>query len=349
MQESDGAQDTILEVRDATVTYDMDRGQARVLDDINLDIERGETFGVAGESGCGKSMLASGLLDGVPEPGILSGEITYYPQEGDPIDLLELSASELRRVRWEEIAMVFQGAMNSFNPVKPIKSHFIDTINAHNADKEARMEHARELLVDLNLDPDRILSPETYGHNLSGGQKQRVLIALSLLLEPEVLVLDEPTASLDLLMQRNILGLLQDVKERFNLTMVVVSHDLPIISAFADRVGVMYAFEMVEKGDVDDVLYNASHPYARSLLRATPDLMTPLEGIQTVEGTSPDPVNTPSGCSFHPRCPVADDRCEIEDPNLVEMDEGTDHRAACFYTDQGKEAISTVLSKEDDQ
>lgn len=332
--------DTIIEIRNARVTFDMSRGQASVLNDIDVDIYRGETLGIAGESGCGKSMFASTLLDAVRDPGVLHGEVTYYPEEGDPIDLLDLAKGDLDRIRWREIAMVFQGALSSFNPTTTVRSHFEETLDAHNEDKDEGMEHARELMRDLNLDPDRIL--DSYQHELSGGQRQRALVALSLLLEPEVLVLDEPTASLDLLMQRKILRLLHKVKKKYDLTLVLISHDLPVISGFADRLGVMYGFEFVEFGETADVMYNAAHPYTRSLLRSTPDLETPIEDIVTVEGTSPDPVNIPSGCPYHPRCPVADDRCEIEKPSLAELDEAN-HQAACFYTDQAKNSLPVSL------
>ncbi|MCU4743985.1 ABC transporter ATP-binding protein [Halobacteria archaeon AArc-m2/3/4] len=340
------SKDTIIEVRNASVTFDMNRGRGRVLDDVDLDVYRGETLGIAGESGSGKSMLASALLDAVEDPGMLTGDVTYYPEDGDPIDILELDNSDLQRLRWEEIAMVFQGAMDSFNPTVPIKAHFVDTLEAHNADVEEGLQRARSIMHDLNLDPERILEVDTYQHELSGGQRQRILIALSLILEPELLVLDEPTGALDLLMQRKILKLLHEIKDDYNLTMLIVSHDLPIISAFADRVGVMYAFELVERGDVEDVLYNPSHPYTRSLLRATPDPQTPLDEITTVDGSAPDPVNIPSGCTFHPRCPVAGDRCEIEEPDMVEVDDETEHVASCFYQEEGKEEIPAPVSKE---
>ena len=328
-------EDVILEIEDADVSFDMNRGQARVLNDVSLDVYRGEKLGIVGESGCGKSIFASALMDAVTDPGQLSGSITYYPENNEPTDILELNNTQLNRLRWEEMAMVFQGAMNSFNPSKPIGTHFKETLAAHNAEKEEGMERARDLLRDLQLDPERIL--ESYQHELSGGQKQRVLIALSLILNPEVLVMDEPTAALDLLMQRKILRLLLEIKEEYNLTIVFITHDLPIASGFVDRLAVMYAFEFVELGGIKDVMHNAAHPYTRALLRSTPNLEMSVDEIETVGGSSPDPINIPSGCPYHPRCPVADDRCEIEEPELVDVED--DHAAACFYTDRAQDEI----------
>lgn len=343
--ESTQKHDVVLEVNNANVNYRMSRGQARVLNDVSIDIRRGEVLGVVGESGSGKSLFASTLLDDVADPGQLSGEITYHPEDGDPINLLDLGTRDLRRIRWEEIAMMFQGAMGSFNPTKPIRTHFEETLKAHNADKEEGMERAREIMGDLNLDPDRVL--DSYQHQLSGGQRQRILIALSLILEPEVLILDEPTASLDLLMQRSILRLLYDIKDDYGLTLVIITHDLPVVAGFADRLAVMYAFEFVEIGETEDVMRNGAHPYTRALLRSTPSIDSSIENIERIEGSSPDPVNIPSGCSYHPRCPVSSDRCEIEDPELLNLED--DHRAACFYTDQAKNSIPVSLTGGDDE
>ncbi|WP_459190690.1 ABC transporter ATP-binding protein [Halosimplex sp. J119] len=337
--------DTVLEVRDATVTYEMGRGQARVLNEIDLDIYRGETLGIVGESGSGKSMFASTLMDAVEEPGVLRGEITYYPEEGEPVDITELEGGDTKRLRWEEIALVSQGAMSAFNPTKPIRTHFEETLSAHNADKDEGMERARSIMRDLNLDPDAILGE--YQHELSGGQRQRALVALGLLLEPEVLILDEPTAALDLLMQRSILRLLYEIKEDYDITLIVISHDLPVVSGFVDRLGVMYAFEFVELGETRDVMHEGAHPYTRALLRSTPNLAMEVDDITTIEGSSPDPINIPSGCSYSPRCPVADDRCTIEDPDLIELED--DHDVACFYPDRARKELPVTLSEDDSQ
>jgi oligopeptide/dipeptide ABC transporter ATP-binding protein len=337
----------VLEVTDVSVTFDMDRGVGRVLDDVSIEIERGEILGIVGESGSGKSMFAASLLDAVVEPGNLNGEIRYRTTDGRDVDVLGLSDRDLRRFRWEAVSMVFQGAMNSFNPTITVREHFHDTIDAHNADRSATMERARSLLTDLHLETDRVLS--SYPHELSGGQKQRALIALSLILRPNVLVMDEPTAALDLLMQRSIIEILTDLQETYDFSLVFITHDLPLVKDLCDRLAVMYAFEFIETGPTRDVIGNARHPYTRALLNATPNLDTPLDEMKPIVGKSPDPVNVPPGCSYHPRCPLADDRCEEEDPKLVSV--GDNHRAACFYWDDVPDQIplSTASEEENDE
>src|SRR6056297_3623635 len=327
------ATDPIIEMRNAKVTYD--DGETFVLDDVSMAIERNEVVGVVGESGSGKSMFASAMLDAIPDPGRLSGEILYHKADGTTIDVLELSQEELRQFRWEEVAMVFQGAMSSFNPTMKVGGHFRETLKAHDAHVTEGMEFARELLADLYLDPDRVL--DSYPHELSGGMQQRALIALSLVLEPNVLVMDEPTAALDLLMQRSILMLLQELQEKYDLTMVFITHDLPLVAALADRMAVMYAFDLIEVAPRDQLIGNSGHPYTRALLNSTPNLDAPLEEMRAIEGQSPAPINVPSGCSYAPRCPLATDECRSEDPGFY--DTGPSHSTACHHWEQARETI----------
>jgi len=330
--------DTIMKVRDTSVTFDMDRGESRVLDSVDMDIQRNEIIGVVGESGSGKSMFASALLDAIVDPGLLTGDITYYPESGgEGQDILEFDKEERRQYRWEEVSMVFQGAMSSFNPVRKIETHFIETLTAHDENVEEGLERAREILRDLYLDPDRVL--ESYPHELSGGMTQRALIALSLVLEPEVLVMDEPTAALDLLMQRSIISLIRDLKERYDLTIVFITHDLPLVADIADRISVLYAFEFIEIGPTNEILEDAKHPYTRLLLKSTPNLGSPIEDMRPVEGSAPDPVNVPEGCSFHPRCPLADEQCVAENPGPYEVSGGGDHFAHCHHWEDASDAI----------
>jgi oligopeptide/dipeptide ABC transporter ATP-binding protein len=241
--------------------------------------------------------------------------------------------------------MVFQGAMSSFNPTMKIRGHFEETIHAHRASYTERMAHGRQLLEDLYLDPDRVMN--AYPHELSGGMKQRALIALSLLLEPDVLVMDEPTAALDLLMQRSILTLLADLQENYNLTVVFITHDLPLVAGLADRLGVMYAFDFVEYGPSAEVVKEAAHPYTRALLRSVPSVDSSLEEMKPIEGEAPDPVNVPTGCSYHPRCPIANDDCVQYAPPFQTV--GTSHQAACFYSERSRDSIEYSLLSENEE
>jgi peptide/nickel transport system ATP-binding protein len=333
-QNSLGVRDPIIQINNASVTYD--GGTSYVLDHVSLEIERNEILGIVGESGSGKSMLASAMLDAIPDPGLLSGEVLYRSSDNTTTDVLELDKASLRSMRWEEISMVFQGAMSSFNPTMGIREHFIETLDAHEANRDEGMERARELLSDLYLDPDRVL--DSYPHELSGGMRQRALIALSLVLDPDLLVMDEPTAALDLLMQRSILLLLNNLRKKYDLTMVFITHDLPLVAALADRLAVMYGFRLVELAETQEIVEHGAHPYTRALLNSTPNLDAPLAEMEPIPGKSPAPINLPSGCAYHPRCPLADEQCRIEVPDYHMATEK--HGAACFHWQEAIESIS---------
>ena len=330
----EGADDPIIEVEDTNVTFN--DGHTYVLDDANVDIDRHEVLGIVGESGSGKSMFASALLDAIPDPGVLSGKIHYHPEDGDTVDILELSDEELRQFRWEEVSLVFQGAMSSFNPTMEVGTHFEETLKAHDKNVSEGLAFARELLENLYLEPDRVLG--SYPHELSGGMQQRALIALSMVLDPEVLVMDEPTAALDLLMQRSILTLLEELQNEYDLTIVFITHDLPLVASLADRMAIIYAFQFAEIGPRDDIIQNSGHPYTRKLLNATPNLDAPLSEMQPIEGEGPAPINVPSGCRFHPRCPLATEECRTDDPPLVSHDDN-EHRSACHHWEEAREEI----------
>ena len=329
------AEDVVLECRDLSVSFEMNRGTSRVLHDVDMDIRRGEILGIVGESGSGKSMFASALLNAVVSPGRTDGTVTYYPpvdgadeaDETEPVEVLDLDKGPLRNLRWEDISMVFQGAMSSFNPTMGFREHFVETLDAHGYDVAAGIERAKELLSDLYLDPERVLG--AYPHELSGGMKQRVLIALALVLEPEVLVMDEPTAALDLLMQRSIISLLSDLRDKYDLTMVFITHDLPLVTKLADRIGVLYAFEFAEVGDTTEMVHDPKHPYTRALLNATPNLDAPLSEMRPIEGSAPDPVDVPAGCPYHGRCPLATTECEDVKPAMDAV--SSTHEVACHH------------------
>ncbi|WP_415383323.1 ABC transporter ATP-binding protein [Halosimplex sp. TS25] len=334
-ERSPSVDEPILELHNTSVTFSMDRGTSRVLNDVSFEVQREEILGVVGESGSGKSMFASSLLDAVVEPGTVNGEVRYRTDAGDQVNLLDLSKEELRRLRWEEISMVFQGAQSSFNPTMRIREHFELVLEAHDKPVDEGLSHARDLISDLYMDPDRVL--DSYPHELSGGMQQRALIAYSLVLKPNVLVMDEPTAALDLLMQQSILSLLEELQETYDLTVIFITHDLPLVAGLADRLAVMYAFEFVEFGPADEILDNPTHPYTRALLRSVPNLDTPLGEMSPIEGSAPDPVNIPDGCTYHPRCPLADETCVQEDPGFYDV--GDEHETACHHWEAAEDAI----------
>jgi len=337
--------DVIARLEDLSVSFDMsdtEGPEARVIDEVDLDIYRNEIVGIVGESGSGKSMLASALLDAVPKPGRTTGTVTYYPDdERDEVSVLDLDKKSLKSVRWEDISMVFQGAMSSFNPTMTIRGHFLETIDAHDMDRAERMEHGKDLLKDLHLNPTRVL--DSYPNELSGGMRQRALVALSLLLDPDILVMDEPTAALDLLMQRSIISMLATLQEEYDLTIVFITHDLPLVAGLVDRLAVLYAFQIVEIGEKREMLENAAHPYTRALIGAVPKISTPVDEMRPIEGYGPDPMNVPSGCSYHPRCPLADTECIDEEPSLEAVD--STHEVACFHWEQAEETIPYVLDQ----
>lgn len=334
--------DVVLELDDVSVTFD--GGESNVLNDVSFTVERGETIGIVGESGSGKSMFASSLLDAVVEPGEVSGEITFYPADREPVTISDLSQSELKeQVRWKELTFVVQSAQSAFNPTMSIRQHFLETFNTHDVDKREGMKDARETCKDLYLNPDQVLG--SYPHQLSGGMKQRALLALSVVLDPEVLILDEPTASLDLLMQRAIITLLSDIKEKYDLTIVFVTHNLNLISVIADRLGVMYAFEFVELGPTEEILTRATHPYTRALLNSVPNISSSVETMRGISGKSPSPKQVPSGCSYHTRCPISTESCREEDPPLDPV--GDDHTAACLYSESARDEVPLEIGTEE--
>ncbi len=294
---------------------------------ITIDLYRGESLALIGESGSGKTTLGLSLIRLLPGSGrVRSGSILYEP-DGRTQDILSMSEEAMRRFRWQEIAMVFQSALNAFNPVLRIWDQIYDTVKAHDGmSKQEARKRGLELLKMLQLDPERVI--RSYPHELSGGMRQRVLIAVSLLLNPKILILDEPTTALDILTQRNIIDLLRKIKTELDLSMVFISHDLSLAAELADRVATMYAGSVVEIGPVNDMFYRPRHPYTVGLIKAVPTVTGDYRELFSIPGSPPDLVDLPSGCKFHERCDRATKRCHEEEPELVPVGDG--HYVRCF-------------------
>ena len=318
----------LLSVRDVAIEYRSRRGPVQAVRGVSFDVADGETVAIIGESGSGKTTLAVALIDLVPRSARITRGSIEFSGRGGTQDVLEMDDGELRRFRWYEAAMVFQSALNSFNPVISIWAQFLDTARAHGMnDARAVRAKADELLDLVHLDAGRVLP--AYAHELSGGMKQRVLIALSLLLGPRLLILDEPTTALDILTQRAIIDLLRDLRTKLGFAMVFISHDLSLAAELADRVLTMYAGRIVEEARVGDLFYRPRHPYSVGLLRAVPRVSGEVGALSSIPGTPPDLIHPPSGCAYHPRCPFAIERCRVEDPALEPVDTPS-HTAACI-------------------
>ncbi len=311
----------LLEVRNLKTYYYTLRGVVRAVDDVSFALERGEVLGIAGESGCGKSTLAWTLLGLVPPPGRIAGGRIVL----DGIDITKLSENDLRKkVRWKKVSMIFQGAMNALTPVFTIEDQLAEPLIIH---KGMRKDEARERIVQMlkavGLDETVM---KRYPHELSGGQKQRVIIAMALLLNPDLVIADEPTTALDVIVQAQIMNLFKEIKKKYNIGMIFITHDLSLIAEIADKVAIMYAGKIVEIGSSDQVFGNPRHPYTQGLLRSIPRIRS-KEKITWIPGVPPDLVRPPPGCRFFPRCKYVKEQCRKEEPKLKEVEPG--HFVAC--------------------
>ncbi|MAS37473.1 MAG: dipeptide/oligopeptide/nickel ABC transporter ATP-binding protein [Anaerolineaceae bacterium] len=325
--------DVLLEVKDLHVSFFLTEGTVRAVDGVNFDLYRGKTLGVVGESGCGKSVTARAILNMVRPPGrITEGQVLYHGQGSQPIDLTKMDpqGDEIRRIRWGEISMIFQEPMTSLSPVHTIGNQMIEAIRLHtNANKQDATGRAVELLGRVGLpQPDRLL--DRYRHELSGGMRQRVMIAMALSCNPKLLIADEPTTALDVTTQAQILDLMRDLQEEFNMAIMFITHDLGVIAEMADDVVVMYLGKEVEVADVDTIYYGATHPYTQALLRSIPRPDQRVAELATIKGTVPDPTAIPVGCAFHPRCPHYD-RVKCANPPFLQVKENQWSRCARVY------------------
>lgn len=324
---------TLLDIRDYRLDFDTFDGAYKVLDGIDLQLSEGETLGIVGETGCGKSVLAKSIMGLLPAPPArpLSGEILFEGQ-----NLLKASDADWRRIRGQKIAMIFQDPMTFLNPVLSIGQQVCDVIAAQQQtkpktermDRKAIRAHAARMLDLVGLpDPEGQLS--RYPHQLSGGMRQRVLIAMALSGAPRLLIADEPTTALDVTIQAQVLALFSDLVQRLNLAVIMISHDLGAVAAICKRIAVMYAGTVVEDAPAQGLLTGPRHPYTRGLLAALPDIEGSQSELAGIPGSIPNLLVPPPGCRFHPRCPLASDRCRAEKPPLRDL--APNHRVACHH------------------
>ncbi|MDP9321593.1 MAG: ABC transporter ATP-binding protein [Chloroflexota bacterium] len=330
----------ILSVRDLSIDYRTRRGPVHAVRDVSFDVDKGETIAIIGESGSGKTTLAVSLIRLSPRSARITKGQILYTNDRETLDIRTIPEDELRQFRWSECAMVFQAALNSFNPVINIWEQFGDTARAHGL-KDAKKIHARaeELLDLVRLDPKRVL--RAYPHELSGGTKQRVLIALSLLLQPQLIILDEPTTALDILTQRSIIDLLAALKKKLGFSMIFISHDLTIAAELADRMITMYAGTVVEQATVYDLFYRPRHPYSVGLLRAVPKVSGAMGAVESIPGSPPDLIRLPPGCTYVSRCPLAIPECSEREPDLLPVDT-PNHDARCIRWKTVAEQVGTA-------
>lgn len=317
--------DSLLRVENLKMYYHTSKGAVRAIDDISFELEAGQTIGLVGESGCGKTSMGCSILRMPTPPGRYEGGRVII--EGQ--DILSLPEAEVRKnIRWEKIAMVFQGAMNCLTPVYTIGKQMLETLHEHREmDDRQALELMTEYLDFVGLPPEIL---NRYPHELSGGMKQRVVIATALFLKPKVVILDEPTTALDVIVQAQIINLLKKLRKTFNLSFIFITHDLALEAEIADTLCVMYAGKIAEIGP-NSTIYGTkgpAHPYTEKLLQATPLLHKKVDNLSFIPGTPPDLIEPPKGCRFNPRCPKVFDRCYQEEPVLTEIEPG--HKVACW-------------------
>jgi oligopeptide/dipeptide ABC transporter ATP-binding protein len=320
--------ESLLTVEDLKTYFYTDDGVARAVDGVSFDLQKGETLGLVGESGCGKSVTSLSMMRLIPEPPgkIVEGEILFNGR-----NLLLLSEAEMREVRGNDIAMIFQEPMSSLNPVFTCGDQIDEAVMLHQGlDREAARQKTVEMLRLVGI-PAPEQRADEYPHRLSGGMRQRVMIAMALSCNPSLLIADEPTTALDVTIQAQILDLLARLQEAVGMAVLMITHDLGVIAEVADRVAVMYAGKIVEQADVARLFRSPRHPYTQGLLTSIPRLTERRDRLAVIPGAVPDAVQFPSGCRFHPRCPLADDRCGREAPPLLDVELG--HTVACWNAD----------------
>ncbi|NLP46027.1 MAG: ABC transporter ATP-binding protein [Epulopiscium sp.] len=314
----------LLEVKDLRTYFYTDKGVVKAVDGVNFHVDEGKTLCIVGESGCGKSITSMSVMRLIQEPGkIESGQILY---QGN--DLLDLSDEEMRNIRGNEISMIFQEPMTSLNPVFTIGYQIMETLMLHQKlSKKDAKKKAIEMLQLVQI-PRAEKIVDEYPHQLSGGMRQRVMIAMALACMPKVLIADEPTTALDVTIQAQILNLMNDLKQRLNTAIMLITHDLGVVAEMADYVVVMYAGKVVEEGPVKELFANPKHPYTIGLLNSKPNLKEDKDRLDSIPGMVPNPTDLPKGCYFWPRCKYATDLCKQRQPELKKVD--SNHQVSCF-------------------
>ena len=333
----------LLDIDNLSVEYKTRRGVARGVDQVTLHLPVNRTLGLAGESGCGKSTLGRAIMRQVAYPGkIVEGDIffnlcrdvhfNHHVLEAGEINLMGLHPKEMRALRGQEIAYIFQDPMTSLNPMAKIGTHFVEIMQAHDPeiDEETALERAREMLDSLGILPERV---SDYPHQFSGGMRQRVMIGLGLILHPSLLIADEPTTSLDVIVEAQILEEMAGLKDEFNLTMILITHNLGVLAQTADNIAIMYTGRIMELSPTKDLFEEPLHPYAQALLRSVPDVTHPEKDLSWIPGAPPDLVDPIPGCMYNPRCPHAMDVCKERVPPLVEIKDG--RLVACHLFSEG--------------
>ena len=311
-----------LEVQNLVTYYTIMRGSVKAVDGVSFQVEKGEALGLAGESGCGKTTAALSILRLLPSNGkIVGGHILFRN-----MDLATLSTNDMRKIRWNAIAIVFQGAMNALNPVYKVGDQIVEAILTHepNTNKSEAEKRVSKLLEMVGVDPTRA---GNYPHEFSGGMRQRALIAMSLACNPELVIADEPGTALDVIVQAQVLKLLRELKSKLNLSMILITHDLSIIAETCEKTVIMYAGKVAEYGDVVGIFKEPLHPYTQGLSKAFPSIKAARTRMASIPGSPPDLLDPPSGCRFRPRCSYAMDICKTDEPAIIEASKG--HFVAC--------------------
>lgn len=326
--------DNIAVFNRVSIDYPLKKYTIRAVTDVTFELKRGKITALVGESGSGKTTLASSLIRCISEPGrIAEGEVIFNSKNADgetqQYHIESMTEKEMRKFRWNKVSMVFQAAQSALNPVLTVRDQFFETLSEHGStlSKEEKEKKCRELMEYVKLDADRVLS--SYPHELSGGMKQRVMIAFSLLLDPELIILDEPTTALDVITQSYIFNLLRQINEERGITMLLMTHDISVVAKFADYVGVMYGGRLMQYGTVYDVFKKREHPYTAGLIGATPSIIGDITDMKPIEGNPPNLLDLPKGCVFSPRCPLCKDICKTEEPPVRTFDDGS--KGKCYF------------------